>query len=151
MTSKFFDLPSTIETFTSSISDISNAGGNLNLSWDNKIAIYKIDVLTREKMVKNIKDVMSSNPTLADYRKAAVYFYQENIEIKKALKWIDIAFKDSDDLKYWQLRYKAIIYERAGKIKKAKKYAKMGYDLALKNNIPDGINTLKVIYERLND
>ena len=94
---------------------------------------------------------MSSNPTLADYRKAAVYFYQENIEIKKALKWIDIAFKDSDDLKYWQLRYKAIIYERAGKIKKAKKYAKMGYDLALKNNIPDGINTLKVIYERLND
>lgn len=151
VTSKFFDLPSTIETFTISISDISNAGGNLNLSWDNKIAIYKIDVLTREKMVKNIKDVMSSNPTLADYRKAAVYFYQENIEIKKALKWIDIAFKDSDDLKYWQLRYKAIIYERAGKIKKAKKYAKMGYDLALKNNIPDGINTLKVIYERLND
>ena len=71
--------------------------------------------------------------------------------IKKALKWIDIAFKDSDDLKYWQLRYKAIIYERAGKVKKAKKYAKMGYDLALKNNIPDGINTLKVIYERLND
>ena len=37
------------------------------------------------------------------------------------------------------------------KLKKAKKYAKMGYDLALKNNIPDGINTLKVIYERLND
>ena len=85
VTSNFFDLPSTIETFTISISDISNAGGNLNLSWDNKIAIYKIDVLTREKMVKNIMDVMSSNPTLADYRKAAVYFYQENIEIKKAL------------------------------------------------------------------
>ena len=85
------------------------------------------------------------------YRKAAIYYYEENIDLDKAIEWIDIAFKDSDDLPYWQLRYKALINEKAGKINKAKKYAKKGYDLALKNNLPDGINTLKIIYERLHN
>mgnify|MGYP003326781107 CR=1 FL=1 len=43
-----------------------------------------------------------------------------NIDLDKAIEWIDIAFKDSDDLPYWQLRYKALINEKAGKINKAK-------------------------------
>jgi len=151
VTSEFFNLPFSIETFTISIGDISNNGGTLNIIWDNKAATYIIDVLTKEKMIKNIKDIMSGNPTLNDYRKAAIYYYEEKIYIDKALEWIDIAFKDSDNLKYWQLRYKALIYERAGKLKKALKYAEKGYDLALKNNIPDGINTLQIIYKRLKD
>ena len=110
-----------------------------------------IDVLTKEKMLNDINEIMDGEPSVADYRKAAIYFFEENINIDKALKWIDIAFKDSDDLPYWQLRYKALIYEKAGKINKAKKYAKKGYDLALKGNIPDGINTLRIINERLNN
>ena len=63
---------------------------------------------------------MSGNPSKADYQKAAIYFYEEDLDINKALKWIDIALPDSKDLKYWQLRYKAIIYEKAGKMKKQK-------------------------------
>ena len=68
-------------------------------------------------MIQNINTVLSENPTENDYRKAAVYYYEENIDMKMAVKWIDKAYKDSDDLKYWQLRYKALIYEKAGKIK----------------------------------
>ena len=151
VSSDFYDLPFAVETFTISFGDISNAGASFNLSWDNKIAIYVIDVLTKEKMLNNINEIMDGKPSVADYRKAAIYFFEENINIDKALKWIDIAFKDSDDLPYWQLRYKALIYEKAGKINKAKKYAKKGYDLALKGNIPDGINTLRIINDRLNN
>jgi hypothetical protein len=151
VSSDFYDLPFAVETFTISFGDISNAGASFNLSWDNKIAIYVIDVLTKEKMLNDINEIMDGEPSVADYRKAAIYFFEENINIDKALKWIDIAFKDSDDLPYWQLRYKALIYEKAGKINKAKKYAKKGYDLALKGNIPDGINTLRIINERLNN
>jgi len=151
VTSDFYNLPFAIETFTISFGDISNNGASLNISWDNKIAIYVIDVLTKEKVLESIKNTMDNNPSVADYRKAAIYYYEENIDLDKAIEWIDIAFKDSDDLPYWQLRYKALINEKAGKINKAKKYAKKGYDLALKNNLPDGINTLKIIYERLNN
>ena len=151
VTSDFYDLPFSIETFTISFGDISNAGASLNISWDNKVAIYVIDALTREKMLNSIKETMAKNPTKNDFRKAAMYYYEENIHIDKAVKWIDIAFDDSDDLKYWQLRYKALINEKAGKIKKAKKYAKKGYEIALKSKSPDAINTLKILNDRLNN
>ncbi len=151
VTSDFYDLPFSIETFTISFGDISNAGASLNISWDNKVAIYVIDALTREKMLNSIEETMAKNPTKNDFRKAAMYYYEENIQIDKAVKWIDIAFDDSDDLKYWQLRYKALINEKAGKIKKAKKYAKKGYEIALKSKSPDAINTLKILNDRLNN
>ena len=151
VTSDFYDLPFSIETFTISFGDISNAGASLNISWDNKVAIYVIDALTREKMLNSIDETMAKNPTKNDFRKAAMYYYEENINIDKAVKWIDIAFDDSDDLKYWQLRYKALINEKAGKIKKAKKYAKKGYEIALKSKSPDAINTLKILNDRLNN
>ena len=151
VTSDFYDLPFSIETFTISFGDISNAGASLNISWDNKVAIYVIDAITREKMLNSIEETMAKNPTKNDFRKAAMYYYEENIYIDKAVKWIDIAFDDSDDLKYWQLRYKALINEKAGKIKKAKKYAKKGYEIALKSKSPDAINTLKILNDRLNN
>ena len=151
VTSDFYDLPFSIETFTISFGDISNAGASLNISWDNKVAIYVIDALTREKMLNSIEETMAKNPTKNDFRKAAMYYYEENINLDKAVKWIDIAFDDSDDLKYWQLRYKALINEKAGKIKKAKKYAKKGYEIALKSKSPDAINTLKILNDRLNN
>ena len=138
------------ETFTISINNISNNGSSLNLMWDKKSATYMIDVMTKDKMIENINKTMSKNPTPNDFRKAAVYYYEENIDLNKAVKWIDIAFKDSDDLKYWQLNYKALIYEKAGKMKKAKQYAKIGYEKAKASNTPDGINLLKNLNERLN-
>ena len=148
--SEFYELPIEVETFSIDFDNISNNGATLNIMWGNKLAIYKIDVLTKQKMINNINEVMSNNPSKNDYRKAAVYFYEENIQLEKAVKWIDIAFDDKDDLKYWQLRYKAVIYEKAGKIKKAKKYAKLGYEAAIKSKSPDAINTLKIVYDRLN-
>ena len=151
VSSDFYDMPFSIETFTISFGDISNAGASLNIAWDNKIAIFVIDALTREKMLKGIEVTMAKNPTKNDFRKAAMYYYEENIHLDKAVKWIDIAFDDSDDLKYWQLRYKALINEKAGKIKKAKKYAKKGYEIALKSKSPDAINTLKILNDRLNN
>jgi tetratricopeptide (TPR) repeat protein len=149
--SNFIDLPVTVETFTITFNNISNNGASLIINWDNKQAVYKIDVLTKGKMIKNINKILSENPTANDYRKAAVYYYEENIDISKAVKWIDSAFKDSDNLKYWQLMYKALIYEKAGNIIKAKEYAEKGFKNAKEINTIDGINALEIIVERLNN
>jgi len=149
--SNFIDLPFTVETFTIAFNDISNNGASLIINWDNKQAVYMIDVLTKGKMIENINKTLSENPTANDYRKAAVYYYEENIDIAKAVKWIDIAFKDTDNLKYWQLRYKALIYEKAGNIIKAKEYAENGFKNAKEINTIDGINALEIVVERLNN
>ena len=36
-------------------------------------------------------------------------------------------------------------------MKKAKKYAKQGYEIAKKANSPDAMNTLKIVYDRLHN
>ncbi|MDG2368394.1 MAG: DUF2911 domain-containing protein [Flavobacteriaceae bacterium] len=149
--SNFIDLPFTVETFTIAFNNISNNGASLIINWDNKQAVYMIDVLTKGKMIENINKTLSENPSANDYRKAAVYYYEENIDIAKAVKWIDIAFKDTDNLKYWQLRYKALIYEKAGNIIKAKEYAEKGFKNAKEINTIDGINALEIVVERLNN
>ena len=149
VSSDFIDLPNTVETFTISFENISNNGSTLNIMWDNKLAIYNIDALTKDKMINNINNVMNNNPSSNDYSRAAMYYFEEDIDIEKAMEWINKAYKDSDDLRYWHLRYKALIYEKAGKLNKALEYAESGYKRAIKSKAVDGINSLEIIYRRL--
>ena len=151
VSSDFIDLPNTVETFTISFENISNNGSTLNIMWDNKLAIYNIDALTKDKMINNINNVMNNNPSSNDYSRAAMYYFEEDIDIEKAMEWINKAYKDSDDLRYWHLRYKALIYEKAGKLKKALEYAESGYKRAIESKAVDGINSLEIIYRRLSE
>jgi len=145
----FINLPYNVETFTITFENISNNGSTLNIAWDNRLAIFTIDALTKDKMINNIDKIMNESPSSNDYSRAAMYYYEEDIDIKKALDWINKAYKDSDDLRYWHLRYKALIYEKAGRLSEALKYAKRGYENAKENKAIDGINSLEIIYKRL--
>ena len=151
VSSDFIDLPNTVETFTISFENISNNGSTLNIMWDNKLAIYNIDALTKDKMINNINNVMNNNPSSNDYSRAAMYYFEEDIDIEKAMEWINKAYKDSDNLRYWHLRYKALIYEKAGKLNKALEYAESGYKRAIESKAVDGINSLEIIYKRLSE
>ena len=151
VSSDFIDLSNTIETFTISFENISNNGSTLNIMWDNKLAIYNIDALTKDKMINNINNVMNNNPSSNDYSRAAMYYFEEDIDIEKAMEWINKAYKDSDNLRYWHLRYKALIYEKAGKLNKALEYAESGYKRAIESKAVDGINSLEIIYRRLSE
>jgi tetratricopeptide (TPR) repeat protein len=151
VSSDFIDLPNTVETFTISFENISNNGSTLNIMWDNKLAIYNIDALTKDKMINNINNVMNNNPSSNDYSRAAMYYFEEDIDIEKAMEWINKAYKDSDNLRYWHLRYKALIYEKAGKFNKALEYAESGYKRAIESKAVDGINSLEIIYRRLSE
>ena len=151
VSSNFIDLPNTVETFTISFENISNNGSTLNIMWDNKLAVYNIDALTKDKMINNINNVMNNNPSSNDYSRAAMYYFEEDIDIEKAMEWINKAYKDSDNLRYWHLRYKALIYEKAGKLNKALEYAESGYKRAIESKAVDGINSLEIIYRRLSE
>jgi len=147
--SSFVTLPFTVETFTISINNISNNGATLDFAWDDQFISYNLDVMTTEKMKNQIDNVMSNNPTKNDLSSAAVFYLEENIDIKQAMKWINLAYPDNKEHRYWQYRYKSLIYEKAGKMKKAIQYAKLGLDDAIKTGGPDGINTLNRLNDRL--
>ena len=64
-------------------------GSTINIIWDNKLAIYYLDALTKEKMITNIESVLLKNPKPSDFQKAAVYYYEEGLDKEKAFKWIN--------------------------------------------------------------
>ena len=147
--SDFIELPFSVETFEISFDNISNNGSTLNLIWDNMLAIYYIDALTKDKMVNNIKNTLSKNPKPSDYQKAALYYYEEGLDKEKAYEWINLAFESYKEPKYWQLRVKALVYNYYGKKREALNIAKQGLKQAKKSDAPDGLNTLSLLVDRL--
>ena len=147
--SDFIELPFSVETFEISFDNISNNGSTLNLIWDNMLAIYYIDALTKDKMINNIKNTLSKNPKPSDYQKAALYYFEEGLDKEKAYEWINLAFESYKEPKYWQLRVKALIYNYYGKKQQALKIAKAGLKQAKKSGAPDGLNTLRLLVESL--
>ena len=147
--SEFIELPFSVETFEISFDNISNNGSTINIIWDNKLAIYYIDALTKEKMITNIESVLLKNPKPSDFQKAAVYYYEEGLDKEKAYKWINKAFEGYKDPKYWQLRVKALIYNYYGMEKEALKIAKEGLKQAEKSGAPDGLNAMSLLVDRL--
>ena len=147
--SDFIELPFSVETFEISFDNISNNGSTLNLIWDNMLAIYYIDALTKDKMVNNIKNTLSKNPKPSDYQKAALYYYEEGLDKQKAYEWINLAFESYKEPQYWQLSVKALVYNYYGKKREALKIAKLGLKQAKKSDAPDGLNTLSLLVDRL--
>ena len=147
--SEFIELPFSVETFEISFDNISNNGSTINIIWDNKLAIYYLDALTKEKMITNIESVLLKNPKPIDFQKAAVYYYEEGLDKEKAFKWINKAFESYKDPKYWQLRVKALIYNYYGMEKEALKIAKEGLKQAKKSGVPDGLNAMNLLVDRL--
>ena len=147
--SEFIELPFSVETFEISFDNISNNGSTINIIWDNKLAIYYLDALTKEKMITNIESVLLKNPKPIDFQKAAVYYYEEGLDKEKAFKWINKAFEGYEDPKYWQLRVKALIYNYYGMEREALKIAKEGLKQAKKSGAPDGLNAMSLLVDSL--
>jgi len=136
-------LPFYIETFTISLNNLNNNGCTLDIFWENTLVSFNINSLTQDKVVKSINNTLNDNPSSQDYYKAAVFYLEEDLDIKKAKLWIDKCSDLRQDLPYWMLNQKALIYHAFGSVDKSIEIAKKGLKLANETNINDSINTLK--------
>ena len=136
-------LPFYIETFTISLNNLNNNGCTLDIFWENTLVSFNINSLTQDKVVKSINNTLNDNPSSQDYYKAAVFYLEEDLDIKKAKLWIDKCSDLRQDLPYWLLNQKALIYHAFGSVDKSIEIAKKCLKLANETNIKDSINTLK--------
>ncbi|GGD07335.1 DUF2911 domain-containing protein [Hyunsoonleella pacifica] len=108
------DIPFNVETFTIDINNIKNSSATLELIWEKSYAAVTFQVPTDKAVLSNINKVMSG-PSVNDYYSAAVYYLQENKDIKKAKTWIDKAVElTSDKPRFWILRQQSLIHAKAG-------------------------------------
>ncbi|PNQ72829.1 dihydrolipoamide dehydrogenase [Hanstruepera neustonica] len=107
-------LPFSVETFTIDINNIRNGSASLDLMWENTYVSVPFTVPTDAKVLRSINDALNGDPTAQDYYAAAVYYLQENKDIKQAKEWIDESMKMTEKPAFWQLRQQSLIYAKAG-------------------------------------
>jgi len=129
----------TVETFTISFNDLTNNDVNMSISWENTSVDIKIEVPTRSMVESDINKVLSDNPKSSDYYAAAVFYRQENINLDKALEWMNKAIEMNESPRFWQYRQQSLIMAANDKFAEAVDAAKKSLNLAIQADNQDYI------------
>ncbi len=123
MTVKTQLLTNDVQSFTFGISDITNNGANVNISWEKTSVTFDVVVPTDVIAMASIEKAMSG-PTANEYFQSAVYLLTTKKDIKLAKEWIDKAIAMNDNPPFWQLRQQSLIWAANGDKKGAIEIAK---------------------------
>lgn len=124
-----------VETFTMAINNLDNNFGHLEISWEKVLVSVKFEVPTQKTALASI-DKAFGGPTANDYFAAGTYYFQSNIDMNKALEYVNKALEMSKEKPFWQLRQKSLIQAKLGDKKGAIETAKASLAAAeaAKNN-----------------
>jgi hypothetical protein len=137
-TIKPYKLANKVETFTITFSDLTPATANVAMDWEMTGAKFKITSDVDSKVMAQIdeKVVKSATPAANDLAAAAVYYYDNNKDMKQALTWIQKA--NATDPKFWNVNTEAKIRLKMKDYKGAVAAAEQSKKLALAATPPNG-------------
>jgi hypothetical protein len=134
-------IPFSVETLTLAFNEIKSNSAVLEILWDKTYIAIPFEVPTDRIVMTSIDATMYGNPKTNDYYAAAVYYLNNDKDIKLAKKWINKAVKQQKkNPKFYVIRKQSLIYAKAGDIKGAIKAAKKSLALAKEANNRDYIN-----------
>ncbi|HEY4196821.1 MAG TPA: DUF2911 domain-containing protein [Mucilaginibacter sp.] len=116
-----------VETLTIQFNNVDQTKCELELRWDNISFSFHISTDVDSKVMANINEVM--NKDTKPYFEAAMYYYENNKDLAKALEWIRTAEKPeskSSFYKLWEARIMLKMGDKAGALATAQlgvKYA----------------------------
>lgn len=130
-----------VETFSIGFDEIKNNDAQLTLAWDNVLVKVPIKVNTREAVMESIGKTMNG-PTASDYQRAAAYYFEEDIDLNKALEWSNKAV-ELNPTAYWVLKLKSDIEAAKKDYKNAIKTAEKALESAQKAGNEGYVKTLQ--------
>ncbi len=104
-----------VETLSLWFNDLRDESATLNITWERTTVAVPISVDVKEKLVPQIEAVMASGQQQRDYIyfQSAGFYYDHNLDLQKAAKWIDLALKQNPNA-FWMLHLKAKIHAKLG-------------------------------------
>ncbi|MBM3165071.1 MAG: DUF2911 domain-containing protein [Bacteroidetes bacterium] len=117
-----------VENLTIDINNMRNNAGDLIITWDKVKIQVPFSVMVKDKVLASIKKVMAG-PTANDYHTAAKFYFDEKIDDKQALEWVEKAIILRPEA-YWMLRTKSLIQASLGFYTEAIKTAEQCQKLA---------------------
>jgi hypothetical protein len=133
-------LPDTsIETFAIEFNHIRDETAVINLAWEKTVVPIHLEVDVVSKVVSQIDAAMASKDKLQPqfYFQAATFYFNHDLDQKKALAWLDTGLADKPKIAFELLNLKAKILAKQGDKDGALAAAKESSDLAIKNDGPN--------------
>lgn len=106
-------LPHPVESFTIDLNDLRDESATLALTWEKTRVPLKLQIDTAALLVPKIEAFMAGPAAKKPYVPAAMFYLDNNLDLKKALAWMDAAIAENPKAFYFVYR-------------KAKILAKMG-------------------------
>lgn len=117
------------ENLAFQIDALSNNGGTLLITWENTKVSLPFTLNTKAKVLASIDKTMAG-PSANDYHAAATYYFNENLDLKKALEWSTKAVEMRGNSAYWMTCLKAQLQAANGDYKGAIETAKISIEAA---------------------
>lgn len=123
-----------VETFIIDLPQIRDDSAMLCLAWENTIVPIQIEMDLTTKLVPQIEAAMSEPGERKPYYQAAMFYYDHNLDMQKARKWIEAIPADRET--YYIDHLKAKILAKTGDKAGAIAAAKKSSELAVKAEGP---------------
>lgn len=118
-----------VESFTIGINNLDLNFAILELSWEKTYVALKFEVSTQKSTLANIEKVLAG-PTAGDYFSSAQYLFQSNVDVAKALVYVNKALDMKQEKPFRYLRLKSLIQAKSGDKKEAIETAKLSLSAA---------------------
>lgn len=125
-----------VESFTIDVGDLKDVSANLTLAWEKTRVSVKIENDLVATMVPQIEAAMKAEGK-KPYFPAAMFFYEHDLDLKRALGWMDEAIKEKPDA-MWMIYRRGLILEKSGDKAGALAAAQKSLEMAKKAGGPQG-------------
>lgn len=149
ISAKPFALPLPVETFMITFNHVAEGSALLELAWDKTLLPVKVEVDVVSQLVPQIEAVMASDAAKKPYFPAAMFYYENNLDLKKAAAWMDAAVAASPSPQMWMIYRQGLIRAKLGD--KAGALAAAQRSLDLVKSDAKSPASLKEEYTRLNN
>lgn len=139
-------LPQPLESFTIGIDEVHGDSAQLTLAWDKTMVRVPITVDVVGQLVPKIEAAMAATEGKKPYFQAAMFYYENNLDLKLAKQWIEAAIAEQPEPATWMVYRKGLILKKSGD--KAGALAAAQESLALAEKAG---GELAVEYKRLNE
>lgn len=127
-------LTTPLETLAIGFNDLRDESATLIIAWENVRVSATLSVDVKSTLVPQIEAVMASGGEKLPYAQAAMYYLENDLDLKKAAAWMDAAIAASPDA-FYLVQRKALILEKMGDKAGAIAAAKQSLEAAQKSPI----------------
>ncbi len=137
-----------VETLSLGFAELHSNSATLFISWEKTRVAVKLEVDVVGQLVPQIEAVMASADAKKPYFAAAMFYFENDLDLKKAAGWMDAAIAERPN-QMWMIYRKGLILAKMGDKAGARAAAQQSLDLVKSDDKSPA--SLKDEYTRLNN